>query len=590
MLKIFMHLNKSTQTIFSAQVPDYRLGATRLNTMMAVFLGLLLLLHAGLVNAVNYYVSVSGNDLNPGTQAQPWGTIQHAADSVGPGDTVLVAGGIYREKIIFNTAGEKNNIITFKNLDGQVPVIEGQNSGVGKWDALVVFRDISYLHFEGFEVRNSDYWNLAIVGKSHHLEIAGCGIHDGQTGIWVEDESPVPTFTKLRGNDIYGHMAGGITIKASSAGYYLIDNNRVHHNLGEGNYDGIQAGTRDGATHHLIVRNNFIYENGQAEKGEDNLDMGGNGITHHKLAEGNHIYGGTGSFKLHSGSERHGYYTPGLSGHNIARFNVFENDYQSYAYPNPVAIYNNTFINTGRYIFFWNDFDDGLYNSFGDSTYTGGDTGRMTIKNNIFWQESSTSTNPLGHGGGAIDWNYDSMKLSSNLWKFASGQSIIWNGKYFSSTDSGFVAYKASNVPNYPDVGSIYTKEVVDRMFVNYAAKDFRLVSASPAVDTGAPLTKATNSGFNSTNLIVDRSSYFCDGYFKSGERLVEADTIVIDDNLPVSISSIDDATNTITLMSPRTWSKDDPVTLRFSGNAPDIGAYEFKSASSAPSAPKLNP
>src|SRR3989442_10249602 len=39
---------------------------------------------------VCYYVATSGNDANPGTAAQPFATIQHAADIVNPGDGVLV--------------------------------------------------------------------------------------------------------------------------------------------------------------------------------------------------------------------------------------------------------------------------------------------------------------------------------------------------------------------------------------------------------------------------------------------------------------------------------------------------------------------
>ena len=39
--------------------------------------------------ANSYYVSSSGNDLNPGTQTQPWKTIQKAAAMVIPGDTVI---------------------------------------------------------------------------------------------------------------------------------------------------------------------------------------------------------------------------------------------------------------------------------------------------------------------------------------------------------------------------------------------------------------------------------------------------------------------------------------------------------------------
>ena len=49
--------------------------------------------------AAELYVSVAGNDIFPGTIEQPFRTIQHAADTAEPGDTVLIRGGIYRERV-----------------------------------------------------------------------------------------------------------------------------------------------------------------------------------------------------------------------------------------------------------------------------------------------------------------------------------------------------------------------------------------------------------------------------------------------------------------------------------------------------------
>ncbi len=49
--------------------------------------------------AATYYVSTSGSDSNPGTQSQPWKTIQKAANTVAAGDTVTVDAGTYNERI-----------------------------------------------------------------------------------------------------------------------------------------------------------------------------------------------------------------------------------------------------------------------------------------------------------------------------------------------------------------------------------------------------------------------------------------------------------------------------------------------------------
>lgn len=59
-----------------------------------------------------YHVSKTGSDLNPGTAAQPFATIQRAADLAMPGDTVVVHAGEYREWVDPKTGGtgDRNRI------------------------------------------------------------------------------------------------------------------------------------------------------------------------------------------------------------------------------------------------------------------------------------------------------------------------------------------------------------------------------------------------------------------------------------------------------------------------------------------------
>ena len=60
--------------------------------------------------ANDYYVSISGDDSNPGTLELPFRTIQHAASIVEAGDTVHIRGGIYREKISIENHMERQII------------------------------------------------------------------------------------------------------------------------------------------------------------------------------------------------------------------------------------------------------------------------------------------------------------------------------------------------------------------------------------------------------------------------------------------------------------------------------------------------
>ena len=63
-----------------------------------------------------YYVSSEGNDANTGTHYTPimaWKTIDHAASSVGAGDTVFVRPGVYKEEILIDSMGSFGSRIVF---------------------------------------------------------------------------------------------------------------------------------------------------------------------------------------------------------------------------------------------------------------------------------------------------------------------------------------------------------------------------------------------------------------------------------------------------------------------------------------------
>ena len=50
---------------------------------------------AGSALATTYYVATDGSDSDPGTESQPWATLQHAVDTIAAGDTIIVKSGTY---------------------------------------------------------------------------------------------------------------------------------------------------------------------------------------------------------------------------------------------------------------------------------------------------------------------------------------------------------------------------------------------------------------------------------------------------------------------------------------------------------------
>ncbi len=83
---------------------------------------------AWLVNAhaVEHHVAVTGRDANPGTAAEPFRTIQCAANAAQPGDMITVQAGVYRERVNPPRGGESDRKrIVYRAAPGEQVEIRG---------------------------------------------------------------------------------------------------------------------------------------------------------------------------------------------------------------------------------------------------------------------------------------------------------------------------------------------------------------------------------------------------------------------------------------------------------------------------------
>ncbi len=110
----------------------------------------------------------------------------------------------------------------------------------------------------------------------------------------------------------------------------------------------------------------------------------------------------------------------------------------------------------------------------------------------------------------------------------------------------------------------------VDPQFRDAAKGDFRLKAASPCVDAGRALT-ATRSAGRGTRVQVADALFFTAGY-----RLIAPDVIRVGRHR-VKIVSIDYDAHTISLADDISWQARAPVSLDYTGKAPDIGAFELE-------------
>jgi len=83
-----------------------------------------------------YFVSKSGNDENPGTENQPFYTIQAAADIAQPGDVITVHEGTYRERVTPKRGGSSDDKrIVYQAAEGEVVTIKGSEI-IDTWEEL----------------------------------------------------------------------------------------------------------------------------------------------------------------------------------------------------------------------------------------------------------------------------------------------------------------------------------------------------------------------------------------------------------------------------------------------------------------------
>lgn len=105
--------------------------------------GVLLILSETASAAVYYVGGAGASNANDGSQISPWATINYAATKGNPGDTVLVAPGIYNESVTINVSGTAGAPITFRAEPARQALLQ----------QFTVQGD--YITIDGFEITNT---------------------------------------------------------------------------------------------------------------------------------------------------------------------------------------------------------------------------------------------------------------------------------------------------------------------------------------------------------------------------------------------------------------------------------------------------
>lgn len=258
-----------------------------------------LLLFALNARATTYFVDTNGVDTNSGTSTNaPWLTIQHAADTVMPGDTVFVRGGVYNERVTFNVSGNAGGSVTFQNYPGETPVVDGTGLAIPTLayaTGLFEFTNASYIRIQGFEIRNYQTSSTAdvpagidITGAPHDLTFISNRIHNianlnistsaNAYGIAVHGTLAQPISNLVfRSSEIYSNSTGqsetfsldGNCNGFEISGNFVHDNNNI--GIGFIGYEGVSSDANQDYARNGICRSNTVWNisaSGNASEGK----------------------------------------------------------------------------------------------------------------------------------------------------------------------------------------------------------------------------------------------------------------------------------------------------------------------------------
>jgi hypothetical protein len=448
----------------------------------------------------SFYVSTAGADSNPGTQAAPWRTVQHAADTVRAGGTVNVRGGVYEELVTIKASGNATDgYITFRSDPGETAVLDAAHFTPSGRQAVLTIHNQSYVRIEGFEIRNfrtAEHrlapLGISVMGAGSHIELLKNNVHH------IEQTFP--------GRDAPGSGGNGFGIAVygtdkTPISELVIDGNEVHH-LKTGSSESLVVNgnvTNFRITHNVVHDNNNIgidvigFEHTAPDPAVDQARDG--------VVSGNLVYNihsrGNPAYQNEENSD--GIYVDGGTRILIEQ-NIMHDDDFGIELASEHKDRATSYI-TARNNLIYHCHAAGV--SIGGYAPERGHTDHSTVVNNTLYENDTSET---GSGEFQMQWNMaddvfennivyagprclitlnrsqvekdkSPVTIDHNLYYCASGsKSSTW--KEFAATVSGFDQYVQST-------GNDRHSRFLDPHFVNRAAHDFHLLSDSPAIAAG---------------------------------------------------------------------------------------------------------
>jgi parallel beta-helix repeat protein len=407
-----------------------------LNRSLALFMLLTSLVFTSPANAQahNYSVSTGGLDSADGSSAHPWRTIQHGADQLSPGDTLLINPGVYQESgITISRGGTAAAPVTFK-ANGAGVIIDQSGSGMRRDAFFITYA--SYVVVDGLTFQNSNRAGMRI-DHSDYVTVRSSTFANNQTWGLFTDFS---NYTTVEDSESYGTAEQHGIYISNSSDHPTIQHNRLHDNANCGlhmNGD-ISQQPGDGIISNGLVDGNIIYNNGAGGGSAINMDGVTDTTVSNNLLYNNHASG----------------------------ISLFQTDGGSGSKRN--KIYNNTILmpTDGRWAINIPEPDSSLPNP--------GNTSNQVLNNILYNQQSFRGVITIG---------------PSDRSGFRSDNNVLM-GHLSADDNDSVISLAAWQALGYDRHSLVSTPA---QLFVNPAVNNYHLTASSPAVDKGTTLSEVTD-------------------------------------------------------------------------------------------------
>lgn len=457
-----------------------------------------------------YYVAVNGAEANTGAINAPFQTINTALSHAVPGDTIMVRGGTYYEKVVFPKSGIMGKSITVKAYPGEKPVIDGSKIIVSGWMSLVTISNVRYISLDGFDICNltsatfnTDPEGIAINGDSHDITIKNCNIYNIKSNASLSDWRS-------------GHAILVIGNGATAISNLVITGCTVHDTQTGTSENVTLAGNIDG----FIFSHNKVYDTeniGIIVAGGDNLNKGGavaSNYARNGVISDNEFHDNTMTRTPETwGPDRYGaisIYVCGGANTIIERNKVYNSDRgiglvsESNVYATKTTIVRNNFV--------YNCYRTGIY--MGDYlNYTSGGTKNCSVVNNTLYQNDRV-VGAFGEIEGEIRLteHCDSNVIKNNIvyarpvdvfiHKYSStgNNNIIDNNLYYTTGTPQWI-WNSTNGTPYTNLiawraasgNDVNSSNGANPLLRSTSLPDLHIQSSSPAKNSGQVISAGIN-------------------------------------------------------------------------------------------------